>query len=86
MRDIPPKVSKDQLPWVQVTLYHPHNSVNLPRNLLHGTLHLSLGGDGLGHLYLHYTAMVTANPVTRITFWYTLLRKSGYILLSDKRG
>ena len=52
MRDIPPRVSGEQLQWVQVT-HHPHNSVNLPRHLLHSTLHLLLGGDGLGHLYIH---------------------------------
>ena len=27
MRDIPPRVSEAQLPWVQVSAYHPHNSV-----------------------------------------------------------
>ena len=48
MRDIPPRVSEEQLPWEQVTPY-PHNSMNLPRYLLHSTLHLLLGGDGLGH-------------------------------------
>ena len=32
MRDIPPRVSEEHLPWVQVTPYHPHNSVNLPRH------------------------------------------------------
>ena len=53
MRDIPPRVSEEQLPWVQVTPYRPHNSVNLPRQHLHSTLHLLLGGDGLGHLYIH---------------------------------
>ena len=46
MRDIPPRVSEEQLPLVQVTPYHPHKSVNLPRHLLHSTLHLLLGGDG----------------------------------------
>ena len=35
MRDIPPRVSEEQLPWVEVTPYHPHNSVNLRRHLLH---------------------------------------------------
>ena len=49
MRDIPTRVSEELLPWVQVTPYHPHNSVNLPRHLPHSTLHLLLGGDGLGH-------------------------------------
>ena len=24
MRDIPPRVSEEQLPWVQVKPYHPH--------------------------------------------------------------
>ena len=57
MRDIPPRVSEEQLPWVQVAPYHPHNSVNLPRHLLHSTLLLLLGGDDLGHLYIHYTTM-----------------------------
>ena len=37
MRDIPPKVSEEQLSWVQVSPYHPDNSVNLPRHLLHIT-------------------------------------------------
>ena len=48
MRDIPSRVSEEQLPWVQVTPYRPHNSVNLSRHLLHSTLLLFLGGDGLG--------------------------------------
>ena len=51
MCDIPPRVSEEQLPWVQVIPYHPHNSVKLPRHLLHSTLHLLLGSDGLGHLF-----------------------------------
>ena len=63
MRNIPPRVSEEQLPWVQVTQYHLHNSVNLLRHLQHRTLHLLLGGDGLGHLYIHYTAMVTTVPL-----------------------
>ena len=63
MHEIPPKVSEEQLPWVQVTPYHPHNSVNLPRHLLHGTLHQLHGGDGLSHLYIHYTATVTTVPL-----------------------
>ena len=61
MRDIPPRVSVEQLPLVQVTPYHRHNSVNLPLNLLHNTLHLLLGGDGLGH-QLNYTTMVITVP------------------------
>ena len=53
MRDIPPTVSEEQLPWVQVTPY-PYNSVNLPRHsYAHNTLHLLLGGDGSGHLHIH---------------------------------
>ena len=60
MRDIPPTVSEEQLPWVQVIPYHLHDSVNLPRHLPHSTLHLLLGGDGSGHLYIHYTTMVTS--------------------------
>ena len=63
MRDIPPIVSEEQLPWEQVTPYHPHNSVNLPRHLLHTTLLMLLGGDGLGHLYLHYTTMGITVPI-----------------------
>ena len=39
---------------LQVTPYHPHNSVNLPRHLLHSTLLLLHGGDCLGHLCIHY--------------------------------
>ena len=63
MRDIPQRVSEEQLPWVQVSSYHPHNSVNLPRHIPHSTLHLLLGGDCLGHLYIHYTAMVKTVPI-----------------------
>ena len=63
MRDIPARVSEEQLPWVQVAPYHLHNSVNLPRHLLHSTLHLLFGGDGLGHLYIHYTTMGTIVPL-----------------------
>ena len=63
MRDIPPRVSEELLPWVQVTLFHPHNSVNLPRHLLHSTRRLLLGGDGLGHLYIHYTTMGVTVPL-----------------------
>ena len=61
MRDIPTRVSEEQLLWVQETPYHPHNTVNLPRHLPDSTLHLLLGGDGLGHLYIHYSVMVTGN-------------------------
>ena len=50
MRDIPNRVSEELLLRVQVTPYHPHNSVNLPRHLLHSTLHLLLGGVHWGHL------------------------------------
>ena len=64
MRDIPPRVSEEQLPWMQVTPSHPHNSVNLLGHLLPSTLHLVLGGDGLGHLYIHYAAMVTTVPLS----------------------
>ena len=70
MGDIPQRVSEEQLPWVQVTPYHRHNSVNLPRHLLHSTLHLFLAGDGLGHLYIHYTTMVTTASLV-----YTLIKK-----------
>ena len=59
MRDVPPRVSEQQLPWVQVTQYHPRDSVNLPRSFTHSILHLLLGGDRLGHLYMHSTAMAT---------------------------
>ena len=57
MRGIPLRVSEEQLPWVQVTPYHPHNSVNLLKHFLHSTLLLLLGGDGFGHLSIHYTTM-----------------------------
>ena len=57
MRDIPPRASEEQLPWVEVTQYHLYNTVNLPRHLLHSTLLLLFGGDGLGHLYIHYTTI-----------------------------
>ena len=60
---IPPRMSEEQFPWVQVTPYHPHNSVNLPRHLPHSTLYLLFGGEGLRHLYIHYTAMVTTDPL-----------------------
>ena len=63
MRDIHPRVFEEQLPWVQVTPYHPHNSVNLRRHLLHSTPHLLLGGDGLGHMYIHYKSIVTTVPL-----------------------
>ena len=63
MRDIPPRVSEEQLPWVQVTPYHPHNSVNLSRHLLHSTLHQLHGGDGFGHLYIHNTTIVITVPL-----------------------
>ena len=58
MRDIPPRVSEELLPWVQVTPYHPQNSVNLPWHFLHSTLHLFLGGDGLGHRYIYYIIII----------------------------
>ena len=45
---------QEQLPWVQVTSYLLHNSVNLPKHLLHRPLHLLLRGDGLGYLYIVY--------------------------------
>ena len=63
MHDTPPRVSEEQLPWGQVTPYHPHNSVNLPRHLLHSTLHLLLGGDGLGHMNIHYTTKGITVPL-----------------------
>ena len=63
MRDIPPRVSEEQLPWVQITPYHPNNSVNLPRHLLHSTQHLLLRGDGLDHLYMHYTTIGITVPL-----------------------
>ena len=63
MHNIPLTVSEEQLKWVQVTPYHPLNSVNLPNHLPHSTLHLLLGGDGPGHLYIHYTTMVTTVPL-----------------------
>ena len=56
MHDIPPRVSEELLLWVQVTPYHPHNSVNLARHLL-------LGDDGLDHLYIHYTTMGITVPL-----------------------
>ena len=43
-----PRVSEEQLPWVQVTPCHPHNSMYLPRHLQHSILHPLLEGDGLG--------------------------------------
>ena len=63
MHDIPPRVSEELLSRVQVTPYHPHNSVNLPRHLLHSTLYLLLGGDGVGHLYMHYTTKGITVPL-----------------------
>ena len=44
------RVHEERLPLAQVTQYHLPNSVNLPKHLLHSTLHLLLGGDDLGHL------------------------------------
>ena len=35
MRDIPPRVSEEQLQGMQVTPYHKHYSVNSPRHLIH---------------------------------------------------
>ena len=64
MRNIPPRVSEEQLLWVQVTPYDPHDSVNLPRHFLHSTLLLLLVGDGLGHLCIHYTTMEITVPLT----------------------
>ena len=64
MRDIPPRVSEEQLPWVQLTPYHSPNSVNLNRHVLHSTLLLLFGGDGLGHLYIHYTTMGITVPLS----------------------
>ena len=58
MRDIPLRLSEKQIPCVRVTPYHPHNSVDLPRHLLHSRIQMLLGGDGLGHLYIYYTTMV----------------------------
>ena len=46
MRDIPTRVSEELLPWVQVTPYHPHNSVNLYRAW--GVLKSLLSNSGLG--------------------------------------
>ena len=57
MRDMPPRVFEEQLLWVKVTPYHSHNLVYLLWHLLHSTQHLLLGGDGLGHLYIHYAAI-----------------------------
>ena len=45
MCDIPLRASEEQLPWVQVTPYHRHNSLNLPRHLLYSTLHLLIEGS-----------------------------------------
>ena len=63
MSNKPPRVSEELLPWVQVTPYHPHNSVNLPGHLLQSTLHLLPGGDGLGHLYIYYTTKKMTVPL-----------------------
>ena len=63
MRDIPPRLSEELLRWLQVTPYHPYNSVNLPRHFLHSILHLLLEGDGLGHLYIHYTTKGITVPL-----------------------
>ena len=56
-------LKRSYVPFVLVRPYHLHNSVNLPRHLLHSTLHLFLIGDGLGHLYIHYTTMVITVPL-----------------------
>ena len=47
-------LKSSQFPWVRVTPYYPHHSVNLPRHLLHSTPLLLLEGDGLGHLHIQY--------------------------------
>ena len=47
MRDMPPRESEELLLWVKVTLYHPHNSLNLPRDLLLGYL-ITWSGRGVG--------------------------------------
>ena len=65
MRDIPPIASEGRLQRVQVTKYHLHNSVKLLRHHLHSTLHLLLGGDVLGYMYIHYTVMVKTVPLAR---------------------
>ena len=62
MHNIPPRVSEELLPWMQLTPSHLHYSVNLPRHLLHSTLHMLLGGEGLGHLYIHYTTKGICTP------------------------
>ena len=63
MLDTHQRVSEEQLTWGQETQYHPINSVNLHRHLSQSTPHLLLGGNGLGHLYIHYTAMGTTFPL-----------------------
>ena len=68
-----------KLPWVQVTPYHQHNSMNLPRHPPHSTLHLLLGGDGLGRLYIHYTTMVTTVPLA----WSHLNNGMSLLILLD---
>ena len=67
MREMPPRMS-EHLPFMQVTPYHPHNSVNLPRDLLHCTLLLLLGGATLYNLYIHWTAIMTTVPVASSNF------------------
>ena len=70
---------------LQVTPYHPHNSVNLPNHLLHITLHLLLGGDCLGHLYIHHTAMVTTVSLawSHFNIWMSLMISSPIVSLTS---
>ena len=65
MRSIPPRVPEpeEQLPSVQVTPYLAHNSLNLPRHLLHCTLRLLLGGDGFGQILMIVSRRNNCAPV-----------------------
>ena len=62
MHDMPPRVSEEQLPWVQVTPYHLHNTVNLPGNLLHSTYTCCLEVMAYVICLLYYTTVVITVP------------------------
>ena len=76
MRNVPQRVSEEQFLWVQVTPYHLLNSVNLPRHLLHSTVHqLKEENPNLAELDKHF---VEANEcfaeVLKIYYIWNILK------------
>ena len=59
MRDIPQKVTEEQLPWVQVTPYHQHNLLNLLLLLL---LLKEVGSASLRESDIHPISPKTSAP------------------------